>query len=121
MTLGHALAIFAQYHGQVSVNRPFGTKCFEYVDLSWRVVDVVITASHHLANASLQVVIFYSLMPSGELDYSSQHIGCNVTAGTKWAANFWLWSQASPMNRGGTDAVAFQDELEAQLALGASC
>lgn len=68
-----------------------------------------------------KVVIFYSLMPNGDLDYTSQHIGCNVIDGTKWAANFWIWSQDSPMNRGGPDAVRFQEELEAQLMENASC
>jgi prolyl 4-hydroxylase len=68
-----------------------------------------------------KVVIFYSLMPSGDLDYSSQHIGCDVHEGTKWAANFWLWNMDSPMNRGGRDAIAFQEALEAQLAVNASC
>ena len=60
-------------------------------------------------------------MPSGDLDYTSQHIGCDVENGTKWAANFWLWSQASPMNRGGSDAIAFQDALEKQMELNATC
>lgn len=34
-----------------------------------------------------KVVLFYSLLPSGDLDYMSQHIGCDVEEGhTKWAA-----------------------------------
>ena len=68
-----------------------------------------------------KVLLFYSLMPSGDLDYSSQHIGCDVKEGAKWAANFWLWSQDSPMNRGGADARSFQDGLERLLAANATC
>ena len=67
------------------------------------------------------MVLFYSLMPSGDLDYSSQHIGCDVAAGTKWAANFWLWSMDSPMNRGGADAISFQQGLERELAVNPAC
>ena len=40
-----------------------------------------------------QVVIFYSMLPSGEFDHYSLHAGCDVTNGTKWAANYWLWSK----------------------------
>ena len=79
------------------------------------------TAGKAVSPRENKVVIFYSLMPSGELDYSSQHIGCDVQEGTKWAANFWLWSQDSPMNRGGPDAVRFQEALEAQLVMNATC
>ena len=68
-----------------------------------------------------KVLLFYSLMPSGDLDYASQHIGCDVKEGSKWAANFWLWSQDSPMNRGGSDARSFQDGLERRFAANASC
>ena len=66
-------------------------------------------------------LLFYSLSPSGDLDYASQHIGCDVKVGEKWAANFWLWSQESPMNRGGEDAIRYQQALEAELRRNASC
>lgn len=68
-----------------------------------------------------KALLFYSLMPSGDLDYASQHIGCDVKNGTKWAANFWLWSMDSPMNRGGGDARQFQEALERELAVNATC
>ena len=61
------------------------------------------------------------MMPSGELDYASQHIGCDVKNGTKWAANFWLWAQDSPMNRGGADARSFQEQIEAELNAEPAC
>jgi hypothetical protein len=62
-----------------------------------------------------KVVIFYSMLPNGELDYASQHIGCNVLEGEKWAANFWIWAQDSPMNRGGDDARHFQEAIESKI------
>ena len=68
-----------------------------------------------------KALLFYSLLPSGDLDYASQHIGCDVHEGEKWSANFWIWSQESPMNRGGGDARHFQDGLSRQLAQNASC
>ena len=79
------------------------------------------TAGRAVTPEENKVTIFYSLMPSGDLDYASQHIGCDVKEGTKWAANFWLWSQDSPMNRGGSDARSFQDGLERRFAANASC
>ena len=40
-----------------------------------------------------RVVIFYSMLPSGEFDHYSLHAGCDVGEnGTKWAANYWLWN-----------------------------
>jgi len=68
-----------------------------------------------------KALLFYSLLPSGDLDYASQHIGCDVHEGEKWSANFWIWSDDSPMNRGGGDARHFQDGLSRQLAQNASC
>ena len=40
-----------------------------------------------------RVVIFYSMLPSGEFDHYSLHAGCDVGENaTKWAANFWIWN-----------------------------
>ena len=40
-----------------------------------------------------RVVIFYSMLPSGEFDHYSLHAGCDVGANaTKWAANYWIWN-----------------------------
>eukprot|EP00966_Prymnesium_polylepis_P037238 864607-Prymnesium_polylepis.1 len=35
--------------------------------------------------------------------------------------SFWLWSQDSPMNRGGADAIRYQEALEAELLTNPSC
>ena len=46
-----------------------------------------------------RVVIFYSMLPSGEFDHYSLHAGCDVGAnGTKWAANYWS-ARATPPAR----------------------
>jgi len=37
-------------------------------------------------------VLFYSQLPGGALDPQSLHGGCPVLAGTKWAANLWVWN-----------------------------
>ena len=37
-------------------------------------------------------VVFYSLLPDGFGDEYSTHAACPVTAGTKWAANKWVWN-----------------------------
>ena len=37
-------------------------------------------------------ILFYSQKPSGDLDPLSIHGGCPVLAGTKWAANLWVWN-----------------------------
>jgi hypothetical protein len=37
-----------------------------------------------------KVMIFYSMLPSGEFDHYSLHAGCDVGPnGTKWGANYW--------------------------------
>jgi hypothetical protein len=35
-------------------------------------------------------ILFYSQHPSGLMDPMSQHGGCPVLDGTKWAANLWV-------------------------------
>uniref|UniRef100_A0A7S0J860 Fe2OG dioxygenase domain-containing protein n=1 Tax=Calcidiscus leptoporus TaxID=127549 RepID=A0A7S0J860_9EUKA len=42
-----------------------------------------------------KVIIFYSLLPDGQMDEFSLHGGCDVLdpAATKWSANFWLWNK----------------------------
>ena len=37
-------------------------------------------------------VLFYDQLPSGRPDPTSEHGGCPVLNGTKWAANLWVWS-----------------------------
>ena len=40
-----------------------------------------------------RVVIFYSMLPSGEFDHYSLHAGCDVGPNsTKYAANYWIWN-----------------------------
>lgn len=41
-----------------------------------------------------RVIMFYSLLPNGDLDDKSLHGSCAVKEGTKWAANKWLWNTA---------------------------
>ena len=37
-------------------------------------------------------MLFYLQGPAGRLDEAARHGGCPVTAGTKWAANIWIWN-----------------------------
>lgn len=39
-----------------------------------------------------RVVLFYSLSADGGLNDLSLHGSCPVVAGTKWAANKWVWN-----------------------------
>ena len=39
-------------------------------------------------------VLFYDVTPDGMLDEMSEHGGCPVISGTKWAANLWVWNDA---------------------------
>lgn len=41
-----------------------------------------------------KVILFYNLLPNGNMDERSLHGGCDVISGTKWSANFWIWNQA---------------------------
>lgn len=47
-----------------------------------------------------KVIIFYSMLPSGDLDDYSLHGGCDVLdpTATKWSANFWLWNKPNHFN-----------------------
>jgi len=38
-----------------------------------------------------RAVLFYSMLPDGNLDTRSLHGGCQVRRGEKWSANFWIW------------------------------
>lgn len=39
------------------------------------------------------VIMFYSLLPNGDLDHRSLHGSCAVKEGIKWAANKWIWNR----------------------------
>jgi len=58
---------------------------------------------------SSRSVLFYSQHPNGVEDTSSEHGGCPVLKGTKWAANLWVWNgirggfAGSPVNQNVVD------------------
>ena len=58
-----------------------------------------------------KVVIFYSMLSSGEFDHYSLHTGCDVKNGTKWAANYWLWNV--PQFRWSSRLAGMAEELAA--------
>ena len=43
-----------------------------------------------------RAILYYSQHPTGKLDPLSQHGGCPVLNGTKWAANLWVWNKKMP-------------------------
>lgn len=57
-------------------------------------VDTALTCETNLAIAPKKgnAVLFYSQLPTGELDPMSVHGGCPVLKGEKWAANLWVWN-----------------------------
>lgn len=42
-----------------------------------------------LADAG-DALLFYSLLPGGQSDYTSMHTGCPVLKGSKWTATKWI-------------------------------
>ncbi|DAZ92662.1 TPA: hypothetical protein N0F65_006471 [Lagenidium giganteum] len=40
-----------------------------------------------------KVVVFYSMLPNGELDPMSLHGGCPVEEGVKYSGNKWVWNK----------------------------
>ena len=41
-----------------------------------------------------KVIVFFNMLPDGELDDFSLHAGCNVESNdVKWSANKWLWNK----------------------------
>jgi prolyl 4-hydroxylase len=69
-----------------------------------------------------RVVIFYSMLPSGEFDHYSLHAGCDVGANaTKWAANFWMWNtpqQSTLLHRSLLSMAADLRDQRAEAELG---
>ena len=47
-----------------------------------------------------RAVLFYSQHPNGEEDLMSEHGGCPVLMGDKWAANLWVWNTPRRGNPG---------------------
>ena len=43
-----------------------------------------------------KIIVFYNLLPNGDIDPMALHGGCPVLKGEKWAANKWSWNN-SPM------------------------
>ena len=56
-------------------------------------------------------VLFYNQGPGGTLEDDSEHGGCPVLQGEKWAANIWVWN--GPIyERMRTGASRDEDERE---------
>eukprot|EP00946_MAST-07B_sp_MAST-7B-sp1_P003730 g3730.t1 len=60
-----------------------------------------------------KVIVFFNMLPSGELDFLSLHAGCSVKRGVKWAANKWLWNKPTH----GVWSGDGEDELLLQAAI----
>jgi hypothetical protein len=58
-----------------------------------------------------RAVLFYSQFPNGKIDKMSEHGGCPVLRGTKYAANLWLWSNTKNNNPGMPVNPNFKGEL----------
>ena len=43
-----------------------------------------------------KVIIFYNMLPDGNMDEYSLHAACPVKKGIKWAANKWVWNLPTP-------------------------
>lgn len=61
-----------------------------------------------------KVIIFYSMLPNGEMDDYSLHGGCDVLdeTETKWSANFWLWNK--PYHFTSPARKRFVDEIQGE-------
>jgi prolyl 4-hydroxylase len=44
-------------------------------------------------------LLFYNMLPDGNLDVQSLHAGCPVEKGEKWIANLWFWEEQVPHMR----------------------
>ena len=40
-----------------------------------------------------KTILFYNMLPNGELDPAALHGGCALKSGEKWAANQWVWNR----------------------------
>ncbi|KDO19374.1 hypothetical protein SPRG_15464 [Saprolegnia parasitica CBS 223.65] len=62
-------------------------------------------------------VLFYSQKGNGELDPMSEHGGCPVLDGTKWAANLWVWNRRRYGLDGTKIDVTFYNNLDVPIEL----
>jgi len=56
-----------------------------------------------------EALLWYSQLPSGELDRRTRHGGCPVSEGVKYSANVWVWNRRVVYASGGTDQVEDED------------
>eukprot|EP01083_Nonionella_stella_P115323 341784_1 len=40
-----------------------------------------------------KTILFYNMLPNGELDNAVLHAGCELQSGQKWASNQWIWNR----------------------------
>jgi len=57
-------------------------------------------------------VLFYNQGPGGTLEGDSEHGGCPVLTGEKWAANIWVWNGPIYEHNERTGASRDEDERE---------
>ena len=46
-----------------------------------------------------RALLFYNMLPSGMLDYTSLHSALPVRKGVKWSANKWFWNKPTGEGR----------------------
>ena len=42
------------------------------------------------------MIIFYNMLPDGNMDEYALHAACPVKKRIKWAANKWVWNLPTP-------------------------
>ncbi len=64
-----------------------------FADNSWE-KDMIIQCRSRLSikPKKATAILFYSQYPDGRMDELSNHGGCPVLQGQKWAANLWVWN-----------------------------
>jgi prolyl 4-hydroxylase len=62
-------------------------------------------------------MLFYGQDPYGILDPKSEHGGCPVYKGVKWAANLWIWNKNRHADAGDGDYDERNDNTAVQIEL----
>lgn len=62
-----------------------------------------------------RAVLFYSQTPLGEEDTMSEHGGCPVLEGDKWAANLWVWNTPREGNPGAPENEGVEKPISSEV------
>ena len=88
---GHT--VFPRYDGNHEYNRDFGGEIGRTgLEGRW-FQNGCYGNGFSIAPTKGKTILFYNMLPSGDVDPLALHGGCPVIHGVKWGANQWIWNR----------------------------